>query len=141
MIAHVRLIILLLAIILLACEKNNENTAAKNDLLIGSWFNPQHNDSIVTYERAKGLVDNEYSFSFKEDMTFIERKNAGWCGTPPISYADFDGIWSQKDSILEITVDYWGGTADYTWKILSLDETTLKIIRQEENYNLENQNI
>ncbi len=136
-----RLLIVLFALSIIACEKNNENAAATTDHLIGSWFNPQYNDSIVTFERSEGLVDNECSFSFKEDKTFIERKNAGWCGTPPISYADFDGIWSENDSIIEITVDYWGGTAEYTWKVLSIDELTLKIIRLEEDYNLENQNI
>ena len=135
------LIILLFALSIIACEQNNENAAATSDHLIGSWFNPQYNDSIVTYERSEGLVDNEYGFSFKEDMTFIERKNAGWCGTPPIFYADFDGIWSKNDSIIEITVDYWGGTAEYTWKIISIDNAILKVIRLEEDYNLENQNI
>ena len=133
-----RLIILLFAFSIIACEKTNENLAANPDPLIGSWFNPQYNDSIVSFERSEGLVDNEYSFSFNEDNTFIERKNVGWCGTPPISYADFDGTWTKNDSIIEITVAYWGGTAEYTWKILSIDEATLKIIRQEEDYNLEN---
>jgi hypothetical protein len=141
MITSSRLIILLFAFALMACEKNNENAAANNDLLIGSWFNPHYNDSIVTYERSEGLVDNDYSFSINEDKTFIERKNSGWCGTPPISYADFDGTWSKNDSIIEITVDYWGGTAEYTWKIVLLNEAILKIIRLEEDYNLENQNI
>jgi hypothetical protein len=86
-----RLIILLFAFSIIACEKNNENEAAINDQLIGSWFNPQYNDSIVTFERSEGSIDNEYGFTFNEDNTFIESKNVGWCGTPPISYADFDG--------------------------------------------------
>jgi hypothetical protein len=139
MISPVRLTILLFVLILIACEKNNENQAANPDQLIGSWFNPQHNDSIVTFERSEGLVDNEYGFSFNEDKTFIERKNAGWCGTPPILYADFDGTWTKNDSIIEITVGYWGGTADYTWKIVSIDETLLKIIILEQDYHLVNQ--
>ena len=138
MMTPARLIILLLVLSLIACEKNNESAAAITDHLIGSWFNPQYNDSIVTYGRSEGLVDNEYGFSFKDDKTFIERKNAGWCGTPPISYADFDGTWSKKDSIIEITVDYWGGTSDYTWKLVSVDETNLVIIRVEEEYHMEN---
>ena len=65
-----RLIIFLFVLSLIACEKNNENSAPSNDQLIGSWHNPQHNDSIVTYERSKGLIDNEYGFSFNEDNTF-----------------------------------------------------------------------
>ncbi len=74
MITPGRLIILLFAFSIIACEKNNENLAANPDPLIGSWFNPQYNDSIVTFERSEGLFDNEYGFTFKEDNTFIERK-------------------------------------------------------------------
>ena len=138
MMTQARLIILLFALSMIACEKSNENLAANPDQLVGSWFNPQHNDSIITFERSEGLVENEYCFSFNEDMTFIERKNAGGCGTPPISYADFDGTWTKNDSIIEITVDYWGGTADYTWKMVTIDETALKITRQQEDYHMEN---
>ncbi len=138
MMTPARLIILLFAFTIIACEKNTENSAPRNDHLIGSWFNPQYNDSIVTYERSEGLIDNEYGFSFNEDKTFIERKNSGWCGTPPISYADYDGSWTEKDSIIDINVGYWGGTSDYTWKMVSVDETNLKIIRLEEEYHMEN---
>ncbi len=138
MMAPARLSILLFVFVLLACEKNNENLAANPDQLIGSWFNPHYNDSIVTYERSEGLVENDYGFSINEDRTFIERKNAGWCGTPPISYADYDGTWSKNDSIIEISVGYWGGTSEYTWKMVSVDETTLIIIRVEEVYHMEN---
>ena len=138
MMTTARLIILLFAFSLIACEKNNENAAANDNLLIGSWFNPQYNDSITTFKRSEGLVDNDYGFSFNEDNTFIERKNAGWCGTPPISYADFNGTWTHNDSIIEITVGYWGGTSEYTWKMVLVDETILKIIRLEEEYHMEN---
>ncbi len=137
MINSCRLILPLFALAIMACEKTPENAAAGDDFLIGSWFNPQYNDSIVIYERSNGLVDNDYGFTFNEDHTFIERKNAGWCATPPIYYADFDGIWTRKDSILEITVGYWGGTAEYWWKILTIDEAILKIERVEEIYYLE----
>jgi hypothetical protein len=138
MMTPARLIILLFAFSIIACEKNTENSAPSNDDLIGSWYNPQYNDSIATFQRSEGLVDNEYGVSFNEDNTFIERKNAGWCGTPPISYADFDGTWTRNDSTIEITVGYWGGTADYTWRIAAMDEITLKIIRLEEEYHMEN---
>jgi hypothetical protein len=128
-----RWMIFLLACSLFACEKNIENTPGNDDLLIGSWFNPQYNDSIVIFERSEGLVDNDYSFSFHEDHTFIERKNAGWCGTPPISYADFNGTWTRNDSIVTITVGYWGGMAEYIWKIVVIDEAKLEIIILEQN--------
>jgi len=49
-----------------------------------------------------------------------------------------NGTWTKNDSIIEITVDYWGGTSEYTWKMVSVDETTLKIFRLEEEYHIEN---
>ena len=137
MMLRATLIILSIAISLFACEKDFETPGPDNNLLIGSWTNPRYDDSIVAYERSESLVDNEYSFSFKVDYTFVERKNAGWCGTPPISYADYEGTWGLNDSVIEISVGFWGGTADYQWKILSLDNEVLKIKRLDEIYHHE----
>jgi hypothetical protein len=134
-----RLIIFLLVCSLLACEKNNENSSPYDDLLIGSWFNPRYNDSIAIYDRTVGLLEDEYSFTFNEDNTFVERKNSGWCGTPPISYTSFEGTWATYDSLIEISVGFWGGTADYQWKIQALSETTLIILRLDETYSYHDQ--
>lgn len=65
---------------------------------------------------------------------FIERKNAGWCGTPPIAYADFNGSWAKNDSLIDITVDYWGGVANYHWKIISIDNNNLILCKLKEEY-------
>ena len=115
----------------LSCEDNtlivNETTGNNAEMVIGNWIRPQYDDSTVTYVRSDGLKDNEYGFSFKRDSVFIERKNAGWCGTPPVSYDDFEGTWSIEDSVLKITVAYWGGFLDYKWKIMSLDQHHLTV--------------
>lgn len=65
---------------------------------------------------------------------FIERKNSGWCGTPPVSYSDFEGNWSINDSLLNVSVAYWGGLADYQWKIISLDDKRLTIVVVSQEY-------
>lgn len=128
------LIWLLFPLLLISCEEEPELLIQNTDELLGSWTNQVVNDTIMEFKKAGSLKDNEYGFEFKSDQVFIERKNSGWCGTPPIAYADFEGTWQRQDSLLTITVDYWGGTADYKWKIISVDENSLKIYKISEEY-------
>ena len=136
---NIKMILYLSIITLIACEKNNDPIIDKSDNLIGYWINPAANDTTITYTRTNSLKDNNYGFVFKTNQVFIERKNAGWCGTPPISFADFDGTWTQTDSIIKITVGYWGGLADYQWKIISIDNNNLTIYKIKEEYHIENE--
>jgi hypothetical protein len=126
--------LLLSLIILIACEERSESIVIGSDELLGNWINPVVADTIWTFERAELLKNNDYGFSFKSAQLFVERKNAGWCGTPPISYADFDGSWTANGSVINITVGYWGGEAVYQWKIISIDNNHLTIYRLKEEY-------
>jgi hypothetical protein len=124
---------ILLALLLpwFACEKSvitdNEVVSIETNNLIGSWIHPQYNDSTITFEKSDKLAEQEYGFSLEAENKFLERKNIGWCGTPPVSYGDYEGTWTMKDSILDITVPYWGGTEDYKWKIMSMDQRHLTL--------------
>lgn len=132
---------LLLPVLWLSCEddllKSNEASENTGGYLIGNWINPQYTDTIITFQKADTLKNQDYGFSFRLPDQFTERKNSGWCGTPPISYADFEGTWNQHDSILDIQVAYWGGKADYKWKILSLDGEKLTLVVLETEYHFE----
>ncbi len=132
-----KLILFLFPVLLFSCEKEPELFIQNSDELMGSWTNQLENDTIMEFTRADSLKVNDYGFEFKSNQIFIERKNAGWCGTPPIAYADFEGTWQRQDSLLIITVDYWGGTADYKWQIISVDENSLKIYKMSEEYHNE----
>lgn len=122
------LLLLTIFLALLSCNREHEEIVIGPDKLIGSWVNQQLDDTIWTYQRAGKLKEGEYGFTFKSNNIFEERKNAGWCGTPPISYGDFSGHWtSGNDSILHIKVGYWGGTQTYTWRIVSLDDEHLSV--------------
>ena len=136
---RISLITLIIGLTLIACEKEKDQINTDTNKLIGSWINPHYNDTLVTFERFNRLKDNAYGFSIKYDNKFIERKNSGWCGTPPISYSDYEGNWTQNDSIISITVGYWGGIVDYKWKIVSIDENNLTIISLENVYHEENE--
>ncbi|MFA5972023.1 MAG: hypothetical protein WC780_06705 [Lentimicrobiaceae bacterium] len=118
---------LLFSLALFSCQKIETSVDGGNPDLEGSWVNPQYSDTLLTYTRADKLIENEFGITFKTDNKLIYRQNSGWCGTPPIVTADYEGIWTWSDSIVNITVGYWGGTADFTWKVLSLTHEKLVI--------------
>lgn len=132
--------IIFVGVILLAwsCRDDEEFKIYSENLIEASWVNPTTvSDTLWQYERASALKSGDYGFSFQADGKFVERKNSGWCGTPPVTYSDFDGNWSQTDSILNISVAYWGGMADYRWKIILLDENKLVVYKVKEDFHLE----
>ena len=124
------LLITLFSLAIFGCDKKEDEPINTNStVLLGSWINPQYNESTITFERSVSLLDNQYGISFEQNNKLIERKNSGSCGTPPISYSNYAGNWMQKDSIITINVGYWGGTMDYTWKILTVNQVELIVDR------------
>jgi hypothetical protein len=118
---------ILFSLALFSCQKEENTVKNGNPDLIGSWINPQYNDTLVTYNKAENLVENQYGITFKSDNKLVQRQNSGWCGTPPISTADYEGTWNWNNSIVNISVGYWGGTVDYTWKVKTLNNQKLVI--------------
>ena len=122
---------LLFALLLLgSCAELDytEATLGENAGIVGTWVEESREELVTIMERAESLDPDKYGFIIRENGVFIERKNAGWCATPPISYENFEGTWEAlSDSLLEITVGYWGGTMTYQMRILSLDGQSLRI--------------
>jgi len=129
------LLLALCGIILFACSEVNEIDIQTNEPdITGFWINQNYSDTLITYERASELKEDQYCFSFQSDGIFLERKNAGWCATPPIAYANYEGSWTLNDSIIEVSVEFWGGIADLKWKVNSVNNQKLSITVIEENY-------
>ena len=120
---------LLVVLILFSCIENEEQiTIDLHNKIVGSWSYAEYSeDNTVTFKRVHGIIDDKYSFTLKNNGSFIEHKNAGWCGTPPISYADFEGNWSEKENNIYIESKYWGGTQNLNWEIISLTDEILAI--------------
>ncbi len=127
-----KILMILAVVVFTACDKDDEKIEDDSSELVGYWINPVVNDSMIIYERADRLKDDDDGIAFNSNHEFIERKNSGWCGTPPISYSDYEGIWERSESIVNITVGYWGGTLEYRWEIVSVDNKELTIVRIEE---------
>lgn len=121
---RIQLTLSLLLLLLVSCKKENNVLEPNAKNLLGYWIHPEYNDSIVSYERSSQFV-NDYGCAFFPKNEFIERKNSGWCGTPPIAYADYEGDWSLNDSIISIKTTYWGGEMIYKWKIISISNDNL----------------
>ena len=131
-----KFLFLVIPFILLACEKDGPELEAlgANSGIIGTWVEetdlslPPAADGITRLSRAGEFSPDHYGFTFQEDGSFTERKNSGWCGTPPIAYDNFDGTWSPlNDTVIDITVAYWGGTMTYQMWIVSLEGDQLGI--------------
>lgn len=126
---RITIIILIVLAALISCTKETTNELdAKSSLVVGKWENPSYKNDTIIFTKAQEKKEYEYLIQFKTDGSLVERKNAGWCGTPPIAYADYDGNWEMKDSIIKVLVGYWGGQAKYEWKLLSVDQNQLKIL-------------
>lgn len=125
-----RIVFLLALLLAVSCEKDMSEAEAlgENAGIVGTWIEEGYMEDVLMLGRSDQLDPSRYGFTIQGDGTFIERKNSGWCGTPPIAYSNFDGTWTAvSDSLLEITVGYWGGTMTYQIRIVELDQENLTI--------------
>jgi hypothetical protein len=125
-----RLPFIILFAALFSCSEDlgEPESLGANAAIIGTWVEDGNMENVTVMARRRSLDPERYGFIIKEDGTFIEHKNAGFCGTPPITYDTYEGEWvALSDSLLEITVGYWGGTLNYQIRIVSFERDTLKI--------------
>lgn len=120
--------------VLTSCTKETIDPDAKSLSIVGKWENPIYKNDTIIFSKVEAKEATGYYINIKSDGSVIERKNAGWCGTPPIAYSNYNGTWEMKDSVMQISVEYWGGMAEYKWKLLSVDNEKLRILRLQEEY-------
>lgn len=129
-----KFILIALVTILVACDKNDDVFVDPDNKLIGTWIYQSSTDDYQRIYKRVNLLENEqYGFVFKSKNEFLNRSSASWCGTPP-TYADYEGKWSEKDAIINISVGYWGGTIKQKWQVISVDDKTLVIHELEVDY-------
>ena len=116
-------VLFLLLVTTIGCSQENETIPInESDKLIGHWINPIYTGSELQLTRASSLKNNEYGISFLEKTQCVE-SSSGWCGTPPITFMDFQGTYTKNDSIIIITLD--NGMQNIKWKIKTLNDKTL----------------
>ncbi|MDP2209036.1 MAG: hypothetical protein Q8K98_09725 [Bacteroidota bacterium] len=96
--------------------------------IYGVWVEANQISDLTIFNKTSGLDSNKLGLIFYEGFELLERNNAGWCETSPISYQNYNGNWKlERDSIVNITVGYWGGIRNYSFRIISLNATEMKI--------------
>lgn len=117
----------LLALIAASCSKEKIKINPDN-LLIGVWDFSRSDTDINIFSRSYHFAQ-AHCYEFNADGTLTERNYSGWCATPPVSYSDYNGTWSVvNDTLIEITVAYWGGMTHYKLNIVSVSVDSLKMI-------------
>lgn len=124
-------------VLLLSCEKEflELDALGGNAGIVGTWIEEGYRGDTTLLNRAGKLDEVKYGFTINEDGSFIERKNSGWCATPPIAYTNYDGSWEAvSDSLLNITVGYWGGMMTYQIRIVALlgEDLAIKYLYSED---------
>lgn len=126
------LLLLTLAFALCSCHSENIQPAEKGgilneeDPLQGYWIAGDYLEETTIYNRAGKFDPDKGGFAFFENGKLIERSNSGWCGTPPISYAEYEGNWTvNEENLLVLNSTYWGGEHIVTYEIISVDENKL----------------
>lgn len=117
---------MLLSPVLFSCHKD-EIIVDSNNLMVGVWNHANYRGNVSGYSRQKDFVQGP-GYQFNADGSLIERKISGWCATPPVSYADYDGNWTiLNDTLIQISSGYWGGTTTYTLDVESVTADSLKV--------------
>lgn len=117
--------IIFLFLILTSCAKDLTDP---DNLITGIWNYSGSENEVMVFTRNDKFTDN-HCYRFSGDGSMLERKNSGFCGTPPIVYADYEGTWSKlTDSLIKVDVGFWGGQTNYQLEIVDVSESTLKVI-------------
>ncbi len=90
---------------------------------------------IFSFHRAKKFEQDKPGYAFKPNGLLISRQNAGWCGTPPVSYEESPGAWSQDGNKVKLNGKFWGGTMATEFEISKLDGNQLEVKQVSVKYN------
>ena len=107
--------------------KKIEKKRSKDPVLLGVWINAQMHDDLIVYKRAIEFAEDKAGFKLLPKGRLIKRQNSGWCGTPPISYANKEGRWKLEKGRLVLTAPFWGGTNETTYQIIAVTEEEIQL--------------
>lgn len=119
-------ILFLFCLLLLTSFRVEKSRLDWEHKLIGSWVYHSEEVNLLHRKKIDHLEESMGGIQFLQNGKLLVRQNAGWCGTPPISYSNFDGTWKvNADSTLDLTYSFWGGKVVEQWKIEALSDSVL----------------
>ena len=113
-------------LILAACTSTSEPAPSPGpDLsrtLVGVWvFEEMTEDGATVYARAAALSGERKGYEFGEHGG-LKVRTSGWCLTPPLTWANVEGLWQQADGRqVDIRHAARGGTREYQLEIISIN--------------------
>ena len=117
-----------LAIILILFFSFMPSTSEIEEDIIGIWVFEEYDEGHRVYKKEDRFDKTKRGIEFRKDGTLARRQNAGWCGTPPISYKNFSGTWEKvSDTKISMTYKYWGGEMEVDWLIVEVNNQKLKV--------------
>jgi len=127
-----RLLLLAIGLAGLAACSKEELAIDPNHPLLGTWVQAGYEGNTIIYTRASRLKDDGYGLIFQADGQLVMRQVAGWCGTPPLVYANYEGRWNLSGSTLQTTMHYqWMPSATkQTSQVISVDGKRLVLAYQ-----------
>ena len=96
--------------------------------VLGAWgFNSMDDQSgIRVYAKLESLVGDQNGYMFEPGGVLLVR-NAGWCGTPPLTYSNFEGSWTEEqEGHLVLTYPNWEAMQDFRLEILNLTKNEMR---------------
>ncbi|RYU93384.1 hypothetical protein [Emticicia agri] len=131
------IVALLFAGLLLGCREKYD----PENPIIGTWvldkYESIENKSLISFHRASQFEQDKPGYGFKANGLLITRQNAGWCGTPPITYNETKGSWDKANNKININGIFWGGTFNATYEIHLLNGTQLQLTEVSSKYNMD----
>ncbi|UJR38667.1 hypothetical protein I4U23_031333 [Adineta vaga] len=94
--------------------------------ILGIWIPSDDGDYYI---RSTQFISNKPGYQFKPDGQFIQRQNVGWCGTPPITYGNYEGRWKVFDkTTLTVNGSNWreNYTKNLKYQFLTDDDNKVK---------------
>jgi hypothetical protein len=121
------LIFIFISALVSSCTKDKIKIDPNNPLL-GVWNYASQEANALVFTRSQEFSDG-YCYRFNADGTLIERNISGWCGTPPVSYTNYQGNWAMvNDTLIKVDVIYYDGKRNYMLDIESVNTNSLKLV-------------
>ena len=112
---------------IVSCSSSGPSEPASPSIY-GAWgvVSTDQETGIHTYERLTELAGGRNGYEFNLGGSLVIR-NSGWCGTPPLTYFNFEGLWQkEEDHILTLSYDELGVIQDFCVEVVALSASELR---------------
>ncbi len=107
---------------------SSDPTEPASPSIYGAWgaVSTDQKTGLRTYERLAELTGRRNGYEFNLGGSLVIR-NFGWCGTPPLTYSNFEGSWQKEgDRILTLSYHELGVVQDFRLEVVALSASDLR---------------